>query len=202
MDYTVLRVVEAGVVLRAGHRRRFGAHAHAEFDAFALEARPGIYVVQWMDGQLDVTVRDRPHLREGIALGRAVSPMVDGPVEKPAPPCAYDSVRRNNQATLLVDAQGRVLEACTAAVVGWDGTQLVAVPREAPRVISTSEEALLDAHPHRFAWFTPDVPIPLLLVNAVSGVVEPARAGPVMDAAVKAQLAATLAATTERQAKR
>ena len=48
MDYTVLRVVEAGVVLRAGHRRRFGAHAHAEFDAFSLQARPGIYVVQWL----------------------------------------------------------------------------------------------------------------------------------------------------------
>jgi len=109
----------------------------------------------------------------------AVSPVLGsaGAIAKPAPPSAYEPVRVEGKATLLTSADGRELfEACSAAVVSWDGAGLVCVPSDRPRVASTAEAALREHLAVR------EAPIPassdaLLLVNAVKGTcaLEPAR---------------------------
>lgn len=148
MSYTLLRVVEAGVVLRAGHRARFLGESQeilAAFDRFCLDAPPGIYAVRALDGALVVTARDRSALTEGMPIGFVPSPFFGvGDFAKPAPPGPYDEVRVDGVCTFLTDDEGReVIEACRGiALVFRDGVFVRAATRFA-RVISVVEDFLL-----------------------------------------------------------
>jgi hypothetical protein len=168
--YTTLRVTEAGVVLFDAHRARLGPDAFLEFDAFAAGATPGVYVLQRVDGRLQVTPRPGSRLFEGIPLRRQPSPLAPGlgPQAKAGAPGPYDAVRVAGVATLLTDPSGdEVWESCTAAVLAWDGQGLVAVPEDRTRVASTAEQELVRCLPVRRAPVRPEAGWPLVLVNAV-----------------------------------
>lgn len=198
MSYTVLRVVEAGVVLFDAHRSRLGTTAEAAFNAFARGAPPGIFALHWAGGTLQVTARAASRLADGIPLRTARTPLTGGPVSKPAPPSDYDRVRAPGVATLLLDAAGNVCEACSAAVLACNGEAIIAVPRGFPRVHSSAEEALLRALPHRFEPFPADTALPLCLVNAVVGVCVPARPGPAFPPTWRTRMMEVLTATARR----
>jgi hypothetical protein len=107
-----------------------------------------------------------------VAAGR-------GWLRKPAPPSPYDGVRAAGVATLLLSSDGsEILEACVAAVLSWDGTDLACAPSDRPRVWSTAEAAVRDHMSVREAPIPVDGTDALLLVNAVKGtctVVSPGR---------------------------
>jgi hypothetical protein len=175
MPYTLLRVTDAGVVLCDYHLRRLelsgqGA-AHEAFLRFARETPPGVWAL-WSDAAgLRTEPRPGSRLRDGIAVRCMASPVLEGlaALPKPAPPGPYDTVRSPGVATLLTSADGReVLEACCAAVVGWDGERIVCAPSCRPRVWSTAEAAIRDHLPVREAPLSASSEA-LLLVNAVKG---------------------------------
>lgn len=177
MRYTRLRLTPHGIVLVAEHQQRLGANegaARVALRAFARRARPGCWVV-WFDEAahgLRAELRPASHLRDGMAVRFASSPVAEhsGPLAKPPPPCAYDSVRTRGHVTLLTSSDGRELwEACSAALVGWNGQRIVCVPADRPRVVSTSEAALRRQLPTCDAPLLTTDRIPLLLLNAVKG---------------------------------
>ncbi len=175
MSYTVLRVVDRGVVLFDAHRARLeAAGAGHAFDRWAASAAPGVYVLRAFGGELAVEPRDGSRFVEGMPVRTRVSPFArePGPFPKPAPPSLYDGVRVAGVATLLTDAIGEaVLEACSASVLAWDGAELVGVPEASPRVAAAAERCVLDALAHRRARVLVRSDWPLLLVNAVAGAV-------------------------------
>jgi hypothetical protein len=186
MPYTLLKVTERGVVLWDYHVRRLGLErecaAREAFIRFAREAAPGVWAV-WSEASQSIRVEARSgsRLRDGMPVRFAPSPVLgaSGPIPKPAPPSVYDGVRVAGTATLLTTSDGlEILEACSAAVVSWDGECLVCVPRDRPRVDSMAEAAIRDRL--RIC----EAPIPassnaLLLVNAVVGTcaLDEARSG-------------------------
>jgi hypothetical protein len=176
MTYTVLRLTKEGVVLGAYHLRRLGlvagTPAHEAFVRLMSEPAPGVWAVQ-VDGDV-VTMDERgeSRLTEGLATRFAVSPVAEkrGGQPKPGPGGVYDSVREPGVATLLTTANGRqILEACVAAVVGWDGERIVCVPESRPRVWSCADQAIREHLKPREAPLRVDSTEPLLLVNAVKG---------------------------------
>lgn len=203
--YTSLRVTAAGVVLYDAHLARLTAAGPAlrePFRRWAGQARPGVYAVRGAGGELQVEARGGSRLSEGIGLRCLPSPFAGqrGAYVKPAPPSPYDAVRAPGVATLLTDAAGaEVFEACVAAVLAWDGTSLVAVPDDTPRVASLAEACVLAAVPHRRAPIAVASTWPLVLVNAVAGVVEPAApARARFPPEVRERLERAIAATARR----
>lgn len=159
MSYTILRVAEGGVVFHEGHRRRIGPG----LDTWALHAEPGIYRIT---ADLQAVRLPSSRLRDGMPVRFVPSPLTGGPISKPQPPCVYDAVREPGVATLLTSPDGaEIWEACSAAVVAWDGTDLVLPPRDRPRVLSVSEAAIRAHLAHVEAPITRDMA--LLLTNAV-----------------------------------
>ncbi len=181
MSYTLLRVVDGGVVLRDGHRARFvppGAPPAADsdaalaFDAFARRAAPGVYALAWDGHVLHVTQHPGSSLADGMPVRVRTSPLAGGtgPIPKPAPPGPYADVRAADVLTLLTSADGTELyEACRAALVGWDGARFVLAPPDRPRVASVSEAALAHALPHAVAPLRAADDAPLIAINAVIG---------------------------------
>ncbi|MBK6849350.1 MAG: hypothetical protein IPG96_18070 [Proteobacteria bacterium] len=177
MRYTRLRLTPRGIVLAAEHRRRLGADegaARAALMAFARRARPGCWVVWLSEDPLALRAEPRPgsRVRDGMAVRFAPSPVADrpGPLAKPWPPCAYDALRARDAITLLTSSDGHeIWEACSGAVVGWDGQSIVCVPADRPRVISTSEAALRARVAVREAPLLTADRMPLLLLNAIKG---------------------------------
>jgi hypothetical protein len=176
MAYTLLRTTEAGVVLWDYHAVRLkatGEHVvRRNFVRFATDCSPGVWAL-WSDGAGAIRAERRSgsRLQDDIPVRVAPSPVIDrrGAFDKPSSPGPYDCVRLNGTATLLTSADGaEIYEACSAAVVAWDGKAIVCVPRERPRVWSTAENAIRDNLPVREAPIA-TVSEALLLVNAVKG---------------------------------
>jgi hypothetical protein len=70
---------------------------------------------------------------------------------------------------LLTSPDGaEIYEACSAAVVGWDGSRIICSPEDRPRVWSTAEMAIREHLPVQEAPIRLRA-MPLLLVNAVKG---------------------------------
>lgn len=205
MTYTLLRVVDEGVLLYAEHRLRLapeGGTIATQFDAFARIAVPGIYAVRAGGEQLSVESRPQSRLFDGMPVRWSLSPFADrpGPFPKPPSPSAYDACRLPGVSTLLTSADGtEVLESCSAAVIGWDDRQLVLVPGDRPRVDSVTERALRERVEFATAPILCRSQLPLALVNAVTGVCLPAIAGrPEFPGAVRDFILATLTATACR----
>ena len=179
MTYTLLRVVEEGVVLYDEHRRRLapgGGPIAVQFDAFARAAAPGIYALRAGADQLAVLPREQSQLFDGMPVRWVVSPFADrhGRFPKLPSPNEYDACRLPGVSTLLTSAdRTEIFESCAAAVVGWDGARVVFVPEDRPRVDSTSLRALCG----RLAFATAPLlcrsDVPLALVNAVAGICLP-----------------------------
>lgn len=171
--YTLLRIDAQGrLLMKAWHLQRLGASAQDELERFVAGAPPGIYRVAWNGQRLETSQRAQSRLMEGMPTRFVVSPVAlhRGRIAKRPPPSEYDDVRVDGVASLLTDRAGTVIhEACSAAVVGWNGRALVLPPLETPCVDSVAERALtsrIDAEraPLRVAdgW-------PLILINAVVG---------------------------------
>ena len=176
MRYTVLKVTDAGVVLFDAHRERLGAAWGDAFDAFSREAEPGIYALRVEGDALRVTRREGSRLMNGMSVRFATSPIAGsvGARAKAPPPSPWDAVRTPGVAQLLTSSDGReIFEACSAAVLAWDGGVLVATPEPSPRSASITESYLLARHPHRREPLLVDAAPPLVLVNAVVGVCVP-----------------------------
>lgn len=179
MSYTTLRVSARGVVLFEEHAARLGAALLPSFERFAAAATEGVYSLRANGDQLDVERRAGSRLQEGFRLATAVSPMLtrEGPFPKPSPPSAYDSVRTPKTVTLLTDAAGvEIFECDIASVMAWDGTSLVLVPTDRPRVQSVAEAFVARRFSHRRAPIRVDGHWGLLLINAVAAVA-PASGG-------------------------
>jgi len=176
--YTLLAVTGDGVVLGAYHLRRLGldaeeaAPALGAFRRFAAEASPGVFALLLHGPSLSVESRPGTRLRDGMPARVAPSPVTDraGPLPKPASPGPYDAVRQSGIATLLTSLDGEeIYEACSAAVLGWDGGRLVCVPDDRPRVWSTAEAAVREHLPVVERPILLRSRMPILLVNAVKG---------------------------------
>jgi hypothetical protein len=175
MSYTLVRVVEAGVVLREGHRARFegcSATVLAAFDAFCTEAAPGIYVLRAEGDALRVTVRERSAVRAGMPIGFAPSPYFGvGDFPKPAPPCPYDEVRIEGVCTFLTDDLGEeVIEACRGVALAFVDGAFVRAGSRFSRVTSVAE-AFLAREGMRAQRLTSAFASPWAVANAVAGVV-------------------------------
>jgi hypothetical protein len=175
LSYTLLRVVEEGLMLFEEHRRRLapeGGRIATRFDDFARTATPGIYALRAGAGQLTVQRREASRLFEGMPVRWLVSPFAGrrGIFPKLPSPSEYDACRQAGVSTFLTSADGQEInESCSAAVVGWDGEQLIFVPEDRPRVDSTAERALRARVPFTAAPLLRDARLPLALVNAVAG---------------------------------
>ncbi len=176
MRYTLLRKTPDGIVLCVYHERRLGLQRGTllfdEFVQFSRRAEPGVWAV-WLDDQgIRVEIRPESRLRDGMETRLVVSPVGNhkGTMPKGAVLEAYNSVRVPGIATLLTSQDGReIYEACSAAVLGWDGAEVVCVPNDRPRVDSTSETAIREHVTHVERPIPVGAIMPLLLVNAVKG---------------------------------
>ncbi len=176
MGYTTLRVSALGVVLFEEHAARLGPALLPAFERFAATATEGVYSLRANGEKLEVERRTGSRLQEPFRLTTAVSPMLEspGPFPKPAPPSAYDSVRTPKTVTLLTDAAGvEIYECDLAGVMAWDGTSLVMVPEDRPRVLSVAEAFVARRFSHRRAPIRTDGHWGLLLINAVAMVAPP-----------------------------
>lgn len=205
MGYTLLKATGAGIVLHDYHARRFEATAEeaCSWRRVAAGIAPGVWSV-WSSGAGDL--RLEPHggtrLREGMPVQFAPSPVaaLRDVFAKPRPPCVYDAVRRPALACLLTSTDGtEIFEACSAAVVSWDGAHLICVPDDRPRVWSTAEAAIREHLAPRQALIRTDDPWPILLVNAVKGCCAVAAEGrPAFPAAIRQDIEALFEALTGR----
>ncbi len=179
-----MRLVRNGVVLGSYHRRRLGlelgGEASAKFARLARESAPGVWAVTAQGDRVVAEPRGDSRLADGMPVRFAISPVSGstGALPKPEPGGAYEAVREPGVATLLTSADGReILEACVAAVVGWDGKRVVCVPAERPRVWSCAEQAIREHLEYRERPLRADSDEPLLLVNAVKGACEVSAPG-------------------------
>ncbi len=177
----MLRVVDAGVVLRDAHAKRLGAISGPvakAYDAFCAEAAPGIYGCRIVAGTLHVTPRATAMLRDGLPVRRRVSPMLRRPpvlLEKPPSPSPYDEVREPGWCTLLTNESGEeLIESCVGVLVGWDGTRPRFASDRLPRVRSVSECVVRESIATGEAVFRLDGGEPFAVMNAVSGLCLPA----------------------------
>ncbi len=177
MSYTTLRVSALGVVLFEEHAARLGPALLPAFERFAASATQGVYSLRANGDALDVERLSGSRLQRAFRLRTAVSPMLtqEGPFPKPRPPSAYDSVRVEKTVTLLTDAAGEeIYESDIASVMAWDGTSLVMVPSDRPRVMSVAEAFVARRFSHRREPIRTDGHWGLLLINAVAVVAPPA----------------------------
>lgn len=184
MRYTLLSSRPQGIVLCQYHLRRLGLSepdsrhaggrsARAVLSGWCRDQDAGTWAVTIDDaGELKIEARPETSLRDGMPVRFEPTPMrnLRGAIPKPPSPSPYDAVRLKSRATLLTSVDGtEIYEACRAAVLGWDGERVVCVPRDRPRVWSTSEAAVRE---HLLVRETPiavDSAMPILLVNAVKG---------------------------------
>lgn len=171
--YTVLRVTEGFTIpLLHRHATRLGGEALGALQHFiSFVVEPGVYRVTWDGRQLSTLKLPGSRLVEGITTRVMTSPFAElhGRFPKPGSPSPYDAVRLDGVSTLLTDPSGiEVFEACSAAIVAWNGSELVLPPEDRPAVASLAEAAIAKHEavvraPIRLAdaW-------PLLLVNAVT----------------------------------
>jgi hypothetical protein len=183
MRYTTLLKTGRGIRLRDLHLARLvpeGDWVRAAFEAFEAAAAPGAWGLRAVDGRLEILPRAGSALADGMPTRLAVSPVAHlrGPLEKPPSPCPWDAVRVPGVATLLTDPAGaEIYESCRAAVLAWDGAAWVAPPADRPRVRSLALEAVRAVLPVREAPLPVASSGPLVLLNAVAGVVLPAIPG-------------------------
>lgn len=182
--YTLLRVTERGVVLLDYHLRRLGAvepgPGRDALLAFLANAGPGVWAVWLEAGEVRAEARPGSRLSDGMPVRALPSPLASGSglVAKPPSPGPYDTVRVDGVATLLTSPDGSEFwEACSAAVLAWDGAHLVVPPPDRPRVWSTAEAAVREHLSVVEAPLPVESPMPLLLVNAVKGTCAPALPG-------------------------
>jgi hypothetical protein len=196
MAYTLLRVEPAGAVLLDYHLRRVGPGAARQLEAFVAGAASGVWALRASAGGLRAEARPGSRLVEGMPTRAVPSPALGrgGRFAKPEPDGLYAPVRQAGVATLLTSADGaEILEACSAAVVGWSGG-LVVAPADRPRVWSTAEEAIREHLSPRAAPLR--AAMPLLLVNAVKGTC--AVQGSAFPEAARREIEALFAALTRR----
>jgi hypothetical protein len=203
MPTTTLRVLPAGIALRAAHRQRLGEEAATAFDLFATEASPGLYRLSWALGALTVVRRTVSSLQVGQALRWLPSPLQNGlgPIDKPAPDGPYASVRKSEVTTLLTVEEGQWLaESCVAGVVGWHNDEFVEPLPPHSRVRSVTMEWLRSVAPVRARGLRADGDEPLAALNAIAGVVPLAVEGrPRFPAELAAELTTQLWATATRR---
>lgn len=192
--YTVLRVTEQFTIpLLHRHAQRLGDEALGALQHFiSFVVEPGVYRVTWVGRQLSTLKLPGSRLVEGMATRVMASPFNEksGRFPKHGSPSPYDAVRAEGVSTVLTDAGGgEVFEACSAAVVAWNGSALVLPPEDRPAVASLAEAAIAKQEvvvraPIRLAdaW-------PLLLVNAVTTCVPKGSSFP---PAIRERLAALL----------
>jgi hypothetical protein len=98
---------------------------------------------------------------------------------KTASPSAWSNVRIPNIATLLSSRDGaEIFESCSASLLCFDGDLLISAPETRPRIRSTAEYAIRNELPSvERPIFTSDM-LPMVLVNAVAGVVIPQQSNP------------------------
>ncbi len=181
LSYSVLCVRSDGQVpLRAGHVTRLIADASEDeaplraraFEAFAAQARPGVYRISWAEGCLLVDPRPASALQPNQRVRVLRSPLSArvGVVPKQPSPSPYDAVREAGTLTLLTDAAGLVLqEACVAALVAWDGESIVLAPADTARSQSLAEEAIAAELAHRRSPLAVDAGWAIAAANAVAG---------------------------------
>ena len=200
MSYTTLRVSRSGVVLFAAHAERLGPALLPAFESFAASATEGVYSLRAQGYQLLVEQRPESRLRDGVALRTAVSPVLarGGPFPKPASPSEYDAVRAPGTVTLLTDAAGEELYECDlASVMAWDGSTLILVPEDRPRVLSVAELFVARTFAHRRAPIRVDGTWGLLLINAVAAV-SPITARAAFSPMLLQQIRSAIEATARR----
>lgn len=174
MIWTALKVVPAGVVLFDEHLRRLSPAGPAVLDrfrAFAREASPGAWILRVVGDGLEAE-SFTSSMRDEAPTRVCVSPFADrtGAFPKPAKPSAYHSLRTPGVVTLLTSADGEELfETCAATLVSWDGSRLLLVPDDRPRVDATSERFLARTFDVVRRPIRADADQPLVAVNAVKG---------------------------------
>jgi hypothetical protein len=173
MSFTTLKVTDKGVLLFALHEERFhnaGKEAIMAYHRFAAEAAPGIYNLYWDNKKMHIKTRGESRLFDGMPVRFIISPLAHTHhrIEKPPSPSIYSGLIEPGIATLLTSAEGKeIYESCSAAVIAWDGKNILKVPRDRPGVKSTMLE-LLNVLPH-----IKEQPIlrasdyPIALINAV-----------------------------------
>jgi hypothetical protein len=197
MSYTTLRVTELGVVLYEAHRARLGPAAERAFDAFAASAAPGVYSLSFTDQQLTVIPRAGSRSSDGQPTRRMVSPFVGqhGAFAKRGSPTPYDGVRVAAVTTLLTDASlTEVYESCVASVVAWNGSSVVVVPDDRPRVDSLADRFVREHVSHAVEPIRADHAA-LLVINAVTATIPAGSAFPLDQ---RLALTQALAATARR----
>jgi hypothetical protein len=180
MSYTTLQVTHAGVPLAAAHLRRLAKGAVEQrrlaplFDRFVRDAVPAVYSLRFNGQRIQASPPRQSALLYSLPTRRRVTPLPfdAGPVEKPAPPCAYDAVRSPGVLTLLTDpTDSELLEACVASLLAFDGRVVCAVPLQRPRVISLAEHFFVNHFSVSRQVIAVDSHWPLLAVNAAVGAV-------------------------------
>jgi len=175
--YTLLKLTERGVVLWRYHALRLGvvpgSTTVSDLAARARAAETGVWAVEVEPhGPPRWQRREGSSLRDGMPVRLAPTPLVgvSGAVPKSAPPGPYHALRRPGTVTLVTTLDGtEIVEACRAAVIGWDGSRIVCVPEDRPRVWSTAEAAVRGGLIVRVAPLAVRSAMPLLLINAVKG---------------------------------
>jgi hypothetical protein len=195
--FTALRVLDdRRVLLLDGQARRLGEGSREALLEFASTASPGVYRANWDGARLVTEGRGPSRLREGMPSRFVVSPVADqrGRFPKPGPPSPYESVRLAGVATLLTDARGEeIFEESASAVLAWDGASLVITPDASPAVASVAEDAVLRSLEVKRARILVGDAWPLVLINAVAGVVGISVEGRgAFPAEVRAKVAAVL----------
>lgn len=193
--YTVLSVDEAShVPLLRRHAERLGPGAQGALDHFrSLVVEGGLYAVWWDGRQLTTRFAKASRLTDAMPTRTVTSPASGrvGVFVKPFSPCLYDAARVDGVASLLT-VEGAIAEACSAAVVAWDGASLVVPPAETPRVASLSEAAIVEHLAPRRAPILADGDWPLLLTNAAVGTCAPATSRPPFPPELRATIQALL----------
>lgn len=171
--YTVLSVTnEHRIVLGVRQVLRLGHGSERELSHWASRTEPGVYRAWWQEPRLRTQRLAGSRLHDGLRAQFRVSPVAQehGLLAKPASPSPYDSVRLPDLVTLLTDLSGAtILEADSAAILGWDGQQLVLPPLDAPRVDSVTAAEVASRFPHQRKAIPADSDWPLLLLNAAVG---------------------------------
>jgi hypothetical protein len=174
--YTSLKVIESGVILFEGHKKRL--HGHASYLSFARDANAGNYTLQTVNGVMHIARFESSRLFDGISCRVLRSPVNSrlGLQVKQAPPSPWSEVRIPNVATLLtMNDDDEILESCSATVLAFENGKLTAVPDDRPRIRSTAEEEILKYVPHQKKSIFLKNRWPFVLVNAVAQVVVPAQ---------------------------
>jgi hypothetical protein len=173
MSFTTLKVDDNGVLLYVLHEERFrmaGDAAVAAYRQFAAGAASGNYNLYWDNKNLLIKARGESRLVDGMPVRYRVSPIANlkNRIDKPAPPSIYSDLVESGLSTMLTSADGNeMFESCSAAVIAWNGKNIIRVPDDRPAVRSTME-GLLKIIPGVIEEpILKDSTYPIALVNAL-----------------------------------